>query len=126
VNGDRLKPSASLLMWFGLLGAPLAWTVQHVVGFGLTQAECNAAGRLWPVPIDPGTLAITIAATVVALLAGASAVAAFLATRDAGTELPGARMHFLATVGIVVTPIFVAIVLMSGISVLTLPECQQS
>jgi hypothetical protein len=126
VNGDRFKPSTSAHMWFGLLGAPLAWTVQHVVGFGLTQAECNAAGRLWPVPVDPGTLAVTIAATVVALLAGAAAVAAFLATRDAGTELPGARMHFLATVGIVVTPIFVAIVLMSGISVLTLPECQQS
>jgi hypothetical protein len=125
VNGSRFKPSVSLLMWFGLLGAPLAWTVQHVVGFGLTQAECNQGGRLWSVPIDPGTLAITVAATIVALLAGASAVAAFMATRDAGTELPGARMHFLATVGIVVTPIFAAIVLMSGISVLTLPECHQ-
>ena len=122
----RVRPGISKLMWFGLLGAPLAWTVQHVVGFGLTQAQCNLGGRDWSIPIDPGTLAITVAATIVALLSGAAAVAAFMATRDAGTELPGARLHFLATVGIVITPIFMCIVLMSGISVLTLPECHQS
>jgi len=114
-----------LLLWFGLLGAPFAWTVQHVFGFGVTQAACNLASRQWTVPVDALTLVATIGATVIALLAGASAVIAFRATRDAGTEIPGARIHFLATVGVVVTPIFVAIVLMSGISVLMLPACHQ-
>jgi hypothetical protein len=31
-----------LLQWFGLFGAALAWTVQHVVGFGATLAHCGA------------------------------------------------------------------------------------
>ena len=114
-----------LLLWFGLLGAPFAWTLQHVFGFGLTQAACNLASQQWSVPVDSLTLVATIAATVIVVLAGAAAVAAYVATRDAGTEIPGARVHFLATVGIVITPIFLCIVLMSGISVLVLPECHQ-
>jgi hypothetical protein len=114
------------LLWFGLLGAPLAWTVQHIFGFGLTQAACSLASRGSSVPVDSLTLVATIVATAIGVLAGAAAVAAFVATRDAGTELPGARIQFLATVGVVVTPIFLCIVLMSGISVLVLPECHQS
>ena len=113
------------LLWFGLLGAPFAWFVQHILGFGLTQAACNLASRQWSIALDPLTLAATIAATVIALLAGAAAVAAYVATRDAGTEIPEARIQFLATVGVVITPIFLAIVLMSGISVLALPGCHQ-
>jgi hypothetical protein len=113
-----------LLLWFGVLAAPIAWTLQHIFGFGLTQATCNVGGS--PLPIDGWTLAATIVATIVAVLGGAAAVAAYLATRDAGTEIPGARINFLATTGIVIAPIFLAIVLMSGISVLVLPECHQS
>ena len=113
-----------LLLWFGVLAAPIAWTLQHIFGFGLTQATCNVGGS--PLPLDGWTLAATIVATIVALLGGAAAVAAYLATRDAGTEIPGARINFLATTGIVIAPIFLAIVLMSGISVLVLPECHQS
>ena len=113
-----------LLLWFGVLAAPIAWTLQHIFGFGVTQATCNVGGS--PLPIDGWTLAATIVATIVAVLGGAAAVAAYLATRDAGTEIPGARINFLATTGIVIAPIFLAIVLMSGISVLVLPECHQS
>jgi len=115
-----------ILLWFGLLGTPFAWFLQHIVGLTLTQAACSLPSRQWSVPVDPLTLAITVAATVIALLAGAAAIVAFVATRDAGHEIPGARVHFLATVGIVITPIILCIVLMSGVSVLVLPECHQS
>jgi hypothetical protein len=114
----------SLLLWVGLLAAPIAWTLQHIFGFGLTQAMCSVGGS--PLPVDGWTLAATILATLVAVIGGAAAVAAYVATRDAGSEIPGARVNFLATTGIVISPIFLAIVLMSGISVLVLPECHQS
>ena len=32
-------------MWFGLLGAPLAWATQHITGYGLSEAACSPAGR---------------------------------------------------------------------------------
>jgi hypothetical protein len=115
-----------LLLWFGLLGAPFAWFLQHIVGLTLTEAACSLPNRQSLVPVDGPTLAITIVATSIALLAAAASVVAFVATRDTGTELPGARVHFMATVGIVITPILLCIVLMSGVSVLLLPECHQS
>ena len=119
-----IKLPLPLLLWVGLLAAPIAWTLQHIFGFGLSQATCNVGGN--PLPLDGWTVAATILATVVAVLGGAAAVAAYLATRDAGTEIPGARINFLATTGMVISPIILAIILMSGISVLVLPECHQS
>ncbi|MBA3421849.1 MAG: hypothetical protein H0U12_08160 [Thermoleophilaceae bacterium] len=113
-------------MWFGLLGAPLAWTVQHVVGITLIEAACNQAGSQWGVPVDGWTVAATAVAVIVAALSGAAAFMAYRATKDAGTDLPEARVRFLAIVGIVVSPLFLSIVLMSGITVVAFPECVQS
>jgi hypothetical protein len=126
VSLARLRPPVPFLTWFGLLGAPFAWTIQHVVGITLAEAACSQSGTRWAVPVDTGTLVATASSTLVALLAGAAAVAAFMATRDVGTDPPGARIHFLATVGVVVTPIFMVIVLLSGVTVVLFPECHQA
>ena len=42
------------MQWFGLLGAPLAWTVQLVLGFGVTEARCGVGGSRWGVVSTPG------------------------------------------------------------------------
>ena len=42
----------SVLMWFGLLGAPAAWVVQFVFGYAVTEAACDAAGTKWGIPVD--------------------------------------------------------------------------
>ena len=36
-----------ILQWFGLLAGALVWAAAHVVGFGITEAECNSAGLHW-------------------------------------------------------------------------------
>jgi hypothetical protein len=125
VSLARFRPPLPFLMWFGLLGAPFAWTIQHVTGITLAEAACSQSGTRWDVPVDAGTLIATAASTLLAVLAGAAAIAVFMATRDAGSDPPGARVRFLATVGIVVTPIFMVIVLLSGITVVSFPECHQ-
>ncbi len=119
------RPSLSFLVWFGLLGAPVAWTSQHLVGVGLTLAACTERMTPKGVPADPWMIAATAAATIVVVLAGASAVAAFRATRGTD-EPPQGRMNFLATVGMVVTPLFLFIILMSGITAVVFPKCNQS
>jgi hypothetical protein len=116
----------SFLTWFGLLGAPLAWTTHHVVGLSLAEAACNPAGSQWMVPVDGGTLAATVVAAVIAALGGAAAVVAYRQTKDAGTDPPEARVRFLAIIGMAVSPLFLAIMLMSGITVVAFPECIQS
>ena len=50
------------MQWFGLLGAPLAWTVQLVVGFGVTEARCEPGGSRWGVSVDTWEITLMIAA----------------------------------------------------------------
>jgi len=119
------RPPLSLLVWFGLLGAPLAWTSQHLVGVGMTLAACTEGMARKGVPADPWMIAATAAGALVAVLAGASAIAAFRATRGTD-EPPQGRMNFLARVGITVTPLFLMIILMSGITAVLFPKCNQS
>jgi hypothetical protein len=113
--------------WLGALaalGAPLAWAAQHVIGFALGDAECGTAGQdlafgLW-------TVVVMAAAAAVALAGGGAAVVAYRATRGAGDELPAARIRFLAVIGLAITPLFLALILMNGIGALVLPGCRQS
>ena len=114
-------------MWAGILGAPLAWASQHVFGFGVTQAACSPAGATWTVPLDSWT---AIASAVAALLALGSLVASVIALRavrgaDNDTAPPEGRIYFLSICGIVISPLFLAIIVMSSTATLILSGCHQ-
>lgn len=123
--------SMDALMWFGVLGAPFAWTVQFVVGYASLEAACNAAGQRWGVSPHAYTLTATIVGTVIAVLAGLAAIHAFRATRGSAGEggsdeaPPKGRIHFMATVGITITPLFLFIILMGGLGATFFPPCHQ-
>ena len=118
------------LMWFGLFGAPFAWAVQHVAGVMLTIAAChdNTAGPDWRPDVDAVAGVVTALAAVVALLALLAAVAAWRSARDADDSdpPPAGRIHFLGIVGLTISPLFLAIILMSGLGTIFLSECVQS
>lgn len=115
------------LIWFAVLGAPAAWVTQFLAGFALTEAACNSAGRTWDLPLDELVAALTAGAAAVAVTSGIVAVAGFRVTRAAGSNPPppGGRVHFLMTVGMVVAPLMLAIILLSGVGVLLLDGCRQ-
>jgi hypothetical protein len=116
-----------VLVWFGVFGAPAAWTLQHVTGYALTEAGCQEAGRRWDLAVDGWTIAVTATAAAVAVLAWLAAIATWRATRDAGEEPPPpSRIHFLSVMGMTLTPLFLLIILMSGIGAVVLSECVQS
>jgi len=118
------------LQWFGLLGAPFAWAVQHVLGYWLTEVGCDRGG-VGSVSVDTWTAVITAVAAILALLAELAAISAFRATRAArgvgGTDEdpPQGRVNFLATIGIAIAPLFLFIIVMSGVGVLVLQDCHQ-
>jgi hypothetical protein len=118
------------LAWFGVLGPPAAWAIQHVAGFGLALAQCpdNAAGPGWTVPVDTATIVIGAVAATVTVACGAAALLAWRATRDADDDdaPPAGRVHFLAVIGMTVTPLFLAMIVMSSAGAVALPECVQS
>ena len=121
---------ADALMWFGLFGAPAAWVAQHVTGIALTIGQChdNTDGPRWQVHVDTWALVITAVAAAVAILAGLSAVAAWRSVRDADDSdpPPAGRIHFLGIVGLTISPLFLAIILMSGLGTIFLSQCVQS
>ena len=132
MRSSRVHLPLEALSWFGLLGAPVAWTVTHVLGYGLTEATCDPAGTRWSIALDGWTVALTAVAAAIAALAGLAALVAFRRTREVegvgGPEEPPpkGRIHFLAVVGIAISPLFLAIIVMDGLGVVLLPSCVQS
>lgn len=133
----RFNIPVDAVVWFGVLGAPLAWTTMFVFGMGMTLAACNPGGGPWGIPVDTWTIVATALAAAVAVLALAASIAMFRATREPGEEWtrlthveedppPEGRVHFLATVGITIAPLFFFIIMMSGLGALNLVTCRQS
>ena len=125
-----LNVPTGVLSWFGLLGAPLAWAAQFVVGYWLTEIGCSVGGDRG-LPVDAWTVAVTAVAAALAVLAAVAAITMFRETRqvagEGGSEEPPpkGRVHFLATVGIVIAPLFLFIIVMSGVGVVVLEDCRQ-
>jgi hypothetical protein len=114
-----------LLVWFGILAAPVAWTAQLWIASGLTIAACSAAGRRWDIPVDPLATALTLIAAASALLAAASSAIVLRATRDASGEPPAGRVHFLAVIGLAVSVLFGCLIVMTGLGVVFHDLCHQ-
>jgi hypothetical protein len=111
---------------FALLGPPLAWVVQFLLGFGVTRAACDPG--VVHTNVDAWTVVLTAVATVVAVLGGLAAVRVFRATRgvDLDAPPPVGRIHFMSIVALTTTPLFLLIILMNGAGVLVLQKCHQS
>ena len=121
----RMPRVAHALQWYALLGAPLAWTAQLVIGFGLTEAACGPAGRSWDIRIDPWEALIFGLALAVAAGAWASAAVLHRAVVRGDLDDPYGRVKFMTTIGLVVGAIFLALILYTGTGVLSLEECRR-
>jgi hypothetical protein len=126
-----------VVQWIGVVVAPLAWTGQHIVGYGVGQARCEV-GAAWNLGFDTWQLALTAVTVLLILLSEAAAVTVFVATRETnygdgppgegrwGGRTPYARLHFFATAAMVANVLFLAIVLMDGLISTFTPLCVQS
>jgi hypothetical protein len=118
----------SVAQWIGVVVAPLVWASQHVVGYGVGEARCSVAGMRWGIAYDTWQLAILAAAGLLVLLSEAAAVTVFLETRGAnygdgppgegrwGGAVPYSRLHFFATTAMLANVLFLAMILLDGLS----------
>ena len=116
------------LQWFGLLGAPLAWTVQLVLGFGVTEARCSAGSARWGVGVDTWEISLMVAAGTVVVLAEICSLALYVATRDVHYDGPPplGRRRFFVTASSLANVLFLAVILMSGLAAVYHTPCRQS
>jgi hypothetical protein len=124
------RPSADLLMWMGLFVAPAAWAGQHVAGVSLQIARCHdlAAGASPGLPVDTITLIIGIVAAVLATVGLLAAIGAWLSARDVDDDdaPPAGRIHFMGVIGMTISPLFLAMIVMSSAGGIAIMECVQS
>jgi hypothetical protein len=127
----------AFVQWIGVVVAPLAWTGQHVVGYGVGQARCTA-GANWGIGFDTWQLSILAAAGLLVLISEAAAVTVFLATREANYgdgpagdgrwdgAVPYTRLHFFATAAMVANVLFLTVILLDGLGAVADALCVQS
>jgi hypothetical protein len=123
----RAALSPELLQWIGLFAAPLAWTVQLLLGFGTSVAACGIGGNRG-IALDTWELAITAATAVVAFGGQAAAVLAWRATRGRGESdpPPAGRIHFFADAALLSNALFLIMILLGGITAAHQTPCTQS
>jgi hypothetical protein len=116
------------MQWFGLLGAPLAWAVQLVLGYGVTEARCGVGGSRWGVGVDTWEITLMVAAGAVVLLAELCATGLYFATREVSYDgaAPLGRRHFFVTASSLGNVLFLVVILLSGIAAVEHVACRQS
>lgn len=127
-----------VVQWIGVMVAPLAWTGQHIVGYGVGEARCNQSVMGWGIGYDTWQLALIAAAGLLVLVSEAAAVAVFLATREAnygdgpagdgrwGGAVPYTRLHFFATAAMVANVLFFTVIFLDGLGGVFNTICVQS
>jgi len=125
----RERTVTEALQWYGLLGSPFVWAAQHITGFALSEAGCHertVAGFV--TDVDGWILTVTVVAAALVLASGAASVLTYRRTRGAEEHgpPPEARLHFLSIIGIAACPLFLAMVLMSGLGSLAVSGCTSS
>lgn len=130
-------PPSNKLVWFAVLGGPVAWAVQFVINLYFSYAQCNAPPGRWQLPVHGWQIGVSAAAVAITLAAEGISLWLYLKTfnldhiaeaerRGEGTAPPTGRINFLAMVGLTVNFLALAIIVMTGIGAPLLPVCQQS
>jgi hypothetical protein len=132
-----VKPAPSnLLVWFGVLGGGLAWSVTFVAGLAFTLADCADSSSRLRLPLQSWQSGLSAAGAAIGL--AALAVTVRLYSRSAVADIPGAvrhgddapppqgRVNFLAVVGMVVNTLTIAIMVMTAVGAPMLNLCQQA
>lgn len=136
--GHRLPPGRTTnsrwLLWFGLFGAPAAWSIQLLVNYPLAAHSCYPKG----VPLNEPTfgglwtalIAVNLLMMLTTLAAGAAAIVIWRNARDRSSgshdpvlESGVERVRYMAYAGMLVSGLFLLAVLMSALPLFIVPVC---
>lgn len=125
---ERIPPESpvSPVLWFAVLGAPGAYVVQLGLGYWLVEAACSPTGEQWGIPLATWAAVVTALAATLAVAAGLTSVWLYRRHGDRHDPPPPGRVAFLAAVGMTVSVLFLALILMTGAGALTFHVCNQS
>ncbi|HKT61916.1 MAG TPA: hypothetical protein VJQ46_17825 [Gemmatimonadales bacterium] len=97
-------------LWFGLVGAPLAWSVQELAGYALAARGCEA-----------GRAAAVVLGVVTTLVGLGAALTAYRSWRASRAD--HAPAGFMAFGGILTSVLFTLLLIMNLALTATVPAC---
>lgn len=117
-----------ILMWLGIFGAPIAWAASHVIGWGVSEADCEVVGRQWGISFDTWVAVLGVIAALLAIVGIVSAALTYRAIRgvDNDADPPAGRLWLMSIAGLVVSSILLVLILLTGSGALLLSHCRQS
>ncbi len=126
----RRESSGSALLWFGLLGGPLAWTLELVVNYSLEEwFACSPAttspGLVLGIGVRNFALVVTGALAAVTVLAGAVSIKCYRGTGPPNGSSAG-RAGWMALAGIMNSVLYLILIVASFAPPAILGVCESS
>ena len=121
-------------LWFGLLGAPVAWSLQELVNVSLAGHACypHDLPLAMPLWLQLGSIALWVEAVAVIVCIAAGLVA-FASWRRSRNEKPGdahqllgsgdGRTRFMAMAGVMTSALFLIGTALAALNLTAVPPC---
>jgi hypothetical protein len=106
------------LLWYGFLGAALAWSLQLVIGYSIEDSACSQGAS----DSKPWIVIVTL---VLGALAAGSLGTAFLTLRGAQSRDVRGGVRFLAVTGLFAGVFFLVLIALGGLQLVALDSCHQ-
>lgn len=125
----REESRGSAALWFGVLGAPIAWVFHMTIGYSLEEwfacsPSTSSPGEILGVDVRAWAIGITVVFAAVALAAGLVAARCWRrAKEDGGT---GGRARWMGMVGVMNSALYLVIILGGLGPALLLSVCEAS
>jgi hypothetical protein len=117
---DRWGWAGDTALWFGVLGGPIIWAAHLQILYCLVPVYCRTGSALW-------MHVTSVACVVVSVAAGLTAWSCLSRARagDSPTdeEVPAARPHFMALLGVANSALFTLIIIATAIASFMIDPC---
>jgi uncharacterized membrane protein len=122
---QQQAPVGRIALWFGLFGAPAAWSIQELVGYGVVAHACYPFEQPLLSVAMPSLVILDLLVSLLMLLLGALAgLTAYRSWTRTGEHSNGeSRTHFMALSGIILSVLFLFSILMNTILLFIQPAC---
>ena len=121
-------------LWFGLFGAPVAWSIQELVSFAVVSHSCFPFWQPLTLPRIAGTWTIALVVSLLTLALGAAAGAtAWRSWRRTGSrqgehaerqaEVGEGRARFMALSGLIVSGMVIYNMVLNFLTLFLVPPC---
>ena len=115
-----------ILIWFGLFAAPVAFAVEHLSGWLISEGDC--AGHVGGIDFKASVGVISTLAALAAAAGLAASVVAYRAVKETDKDAPPpeGRAWLMAICGIVVSSLLFVMIVLGGSGALILGGCAQA